>query len=352
MTCIKCRKGRKAQNSARRSSLTVATPPKRTTTAAQFSPEKVSRPQPLASYGSLRGRGSLPITPVPVQAASGFLRPTNASIARKRKLQSQQEHRFQSAGTPLRHGQSSQNSPRTAQARRDRVAISRKHRVQRRAGRDPSLTPSVSELRALADGHDPNNNNSGDDPGTPMPPSRPNYFTCATCRHARANARLDLRHASLIRKICLYCSNSTTDDNLNTEMKWCFKGRHKRPRIQFIVGKVDIDLDEPNEKVSCRTCLRQQEVISPLSRSTSRASSHSIGDIMSRLNIDQPLPAEELFRRQMTAEFQLPDPVWPEGDINIETEKSKPALRKTDIKLLDNFHQSLTSHNLQTCQRC
>ncbi|KAH7038971.1 hypothetical protein B0J12DRAFT_250250 [Macrophomina phaseolina] len=50
--------------------------------------------------------------------------------------------------TFFRRGINSQDSPQTATARRELTAVTRRHRVERRGGYEPSLTPSLTQLAA------------------------------------------------------------------------------------------------------------------------------------------------------------------------------------------------------------
>ncbi|CAH0028648.1 unnamed protein product [Clonostachys rhizophaga] len=134
--------------------------------ARRFQPI-VPRPEPpaitptSATPSSSRLILPAPRTPNPLARAGTLVRSTTSSLPRF-----------------LRRGVDSQESPDTQQARRDQVAIQRRHRAERREGLEPSPTPGIPQLL-------------GQSQGTPAPFGRvpessdPDEEVCPQCHHLR-----------------------------------------------------------------------------------------------------------------------------------------------------------------------
>jgi len=123
-------------------------------------------------------------------------------------------------------GQSSQDSPDTAVACRERNVIQRRHRTERRAGQEPSVTPSINTIRRRNVGIGPDEpiQSSGTVIGAPDD-GDDSYFICNACGLARALNMIDAQTG-----FCFYCVNPAYRTVPDNEPKVCIRCLSRRCR--------------------------------------------------------------------------------------------------------------------------
>ncbi|EKG09314.1 hypothetical protein MPH_13670 [Macrophomina phaseolina MS6] len=150
--------------------------------------------------------------------------------------------------TFLPHGQYSPDPPEVAAARRDLGAIKRQHRADRRAGQQPSSTPSLSSLVArggITAVQCPSLGLSGGLKSSEQP-----YFKCYVCEINRANRRRVHGDPD----VCLSCADGITHQEPMRRQKWCLVGHHEAMRTFFFD-------DDGNEHLSCNRCIPESSPI-------------------------------------------------------------------------------------------
>src|SRR5436305_2054969 len=105
----------------------------------------------------------------------------------------------------FRAGRNSQDSPETAQRRREAAIAQRRHRAQRRG--NPSSQPPQSL-----------------NPGSQSP--SPLYFTCGGCGINRGLSSAVIAQEPVI---CIYCASN----DFEGELIWYKKGSHEQPKTEF-----------------------------------------------------------------------------------------------------------------------
>ncbi|KAI0095734.1 hypothetical protein F4776DRAFT_563620 [Hypoxylon sp. NC0597] len=222
VTCIECREG----SSQRRRQRLLPYPPKRIAMELTSNTQhRLIAPAPPQLIGAMYGRhvvgipGPFAFVTGPSTPGYGHGSPTGPSITDAGAFMARDGETFQA----------SQGSRQISQAPRQ--------------GGDPPHD-------------DDNNDNSSSSDTNPCRPDLPHsqqrpYFFCQRCGIARGILQDSI--SSFKHRICVYCHNGNTNENLVTEKKWCFLGHHEVSRQGFSTYLVNENKYE--EMQSCRACL-------------------------------------------------------------------------------------------------
>ncbi|KAH7012409.1 hypothetical protein B0J12DRAFT_705932 [Macrophomina phaseolina] len=227
--------------------------------------------------------------------------------------------------TFLPRGQYSPDPPEVAAARRDLGAIQRHHRADRRAGQQPSSTPSLSSLALL-----PLNTHLG--------------------AQSLLNSRILRAQSATPTAPIAEGSNGIL---MSVRTKWCLVGGHEAIRRFFFD-------DDGNEHLSCNRCIPESSPIdgvyhlSPSSAPPSSARSSRSSQDYSAHNGRRdgaPNPLQDP-RLPPSAENVLRRPDPPMDPTDPDFSLIDPALSPEDMQLIQDFHRDLDKDQLQTCTRC
>jgi len=184
---------------------------------------------------------------------------------RLRTIISQTVRRSTSVASFLRRGQSSQDSPRTANAQKRRTEIKQAHRARRKEGATTSPTPSLESIARQLEGGPGPSTPRPPDPSTPRNPLRTlpehgedagdeedyfdddfdddmDYFICPTCGLAR-----DWAFKDPFTEFCVYCAHLGRD---TTEFQTCLRC------LRSLARRANFYDEDGNEYSDCHTCRR------------------------------------------------------------------------------------------------
>ncbi|KAF5711868.1 ATP-dependent DNA helicase PIF1 [Fusarium mundagurra] len=306
--------------------------------------------QTTAGSGSTNLRRLLPrIRDTSEPAPSGANEPTGRRILSNFMQQTASGIDF------FRRGKRSQDTEEEASARAERVFIQRRHRTERRAGQEPSPTPTMSQLlnpqtinppgsSILGGGADlpAGSAQSGSGSGNRGRDEDDHSFECEAC-----GIRRPTRCRQPGTNICIYCSEPGRRP-LDRHEQTCISCLRVFYSHQFLGP-------DGEERAYCRDCYReyyrdeasssgynQSQIGSDRtpfvssSRSLAIRRRQSLGPASS-LPQSQPLQQPEAFP---------PDPPLVDGEL------ASPCLSDRDQQLISDWQSDLDSQTMEHCPRC
>lgn len=235
----------------------------------------------------------------------------------------------------------SQETPEQTAARRQIAAIQRSHRLDDRAGRSRSPTPSFADLLPRQSGRMPS-------------PSPATYFNCEICTLPRP-----IQVQSVAEGICVYCQQPSQAPNTALELVWCKYSGHTVPRSTM---KHPQGIEN---KQMCNPCHLQrldqgvdedEDDIFPSSRRSSISA--YVPSRRDSLQLSQTMnlsPSQSQLEGVGSPASPYPDIDNTDPFIDFDMENNDPdapALSNQDWQYLKDFQKELDKDKYEHCLRC
>ena len=218
----------------------------------------------------------------------------------------------------FRAGRNSQDSPETAQRRREAAVAQWWHRVQCRGNEEANIsqTPPIQSSTQSPFHHPSSQPPQSLNPGRRSP--SPLYFSCDSCGINRGLSSAVIAQEPLV---CIYCARN----DFKGELIWCKRGSHEQPKRNFYNSR-------HQRLATCRQC-----------RSSITA---SVAD-------SEPTPSQAA--DPGPASSQAADPEYAADPERAPSEVELPdgaAIPEDHWKLIEDFREALKQERMDTCCRC